>query len=205
MGRRVFTAILPGVSLPPYLSISRLGGNTGHLQYFAEPGTRNSIFCSILLRENVYYMYIHFPYNPVQRFIKIAGSVSQHGFQLPSSKIKSIHSESHRSFGDIISSWAVYPAERVKNKEIQVSGIDFTQHLDILLQFFGQFPLFEFFDILPKELPAGSVWAYFAGLRNVTRDCTSRSLPSGLWSTSRIVVVLTYPRQAAYVQRHGRG
>ena len=51
------------------------------------------------------------------------------------------------------------PAERVRNKEIQIPGIDFTQHLDILLRFFRQFPLFQFFDILQKELPAGSVWA----------------------------------------------
>ena len=46
---------------------------------------KSSVFCrawhnklDILLTKNVYF--IHFPYNPVQRFIKIAGSVSQHGF-----------------------------------------------------------------------------------------------------------------------------
>ena len=95
------------------------------------------------------------------RRVGLSTWVSTH-VSLNSSKIKSIHSESQRYFGDMISSWPVYPAERVKNKEIQVSGIDFTQHLDILFRFCRQFPLFQFFDILPKELPAGSVWAYTA-------------------------------------------
>ena len=75
------------------------------------------------------------------RRVGFSTRVSTH-VSLNSSKIKSIHSESQRYFGDMISSWAVYPAERVKNKEIQVSGIDFTKHLDILLRFCRQFPLF---------------------------------------------------------------
>ena len=97
------------------------------------------------------------------RRVGFSTRVSTH-VSLRSSKIMSIHSESQWYFGDMISSWAVCPAEQVRNKEIQVSGIDFTQHLDILLRFCRQFPLFQFFDILPKELPAGSVWAYWRAL-----------------------------------------
>ena len=72
---------------------------------------------------------------------------------------------------------------------------------DILLRFCRQFPLFQFFDILPKELPAGSVWAYpgaglsgsigskcdlCAYMAGKNHFCTHCRTPSGLLLTFRM-------------------
>ena len=101
--------------------------------------------------------FIQFPYNPVQRFIKSQGRFLNTDFHARVPEF--FQNPVDPQWIPVIFRWhdLVLGSVSCWTKEIQVSGIDFTQHLDILLRFCRQF--FQFFDILPKELPAGSVWA----------------------------------------------